>query len=181
MKSMPENAAVGFLSELLAIEYGYSQEEARQIRIAAVLHDCGKRFIPDHIKNKPGKLTPQEFQVMKTHTKLGYELLSNLHGDLGEKAKSIAYYHHEFWQGCDGYWGVPSSSLPRYVAIVSLCDVAVALLYRRPYKSPWPPEEVLAYLKSQAGSQFCPMLTDMFISLVRHDTRISAIFMEVSQ
>jgi len=180
MKAMPENAIVGFLSELLALEYGYSPSEARQIRIAAVLHDTGKQFIPDHIKNKPSKLSPQEFDIMKTHTTLGFELLSCLHGDLGEKSKNIAFFHHERWDG-QGYWRVPSHLLPRYVSVVSLCDVAVALLYRRPYKSPWPPVEVLAYLKSQAGIQFCPQLTDMFISLVRRDARISAIFMEVSQ
>ena len=179
-KSVTENAAVGILSEILALECGYNPQKARQIRIAAALHDCGKKYIPDYIKNKPGKLTPQEFEVMKTHTKLGYDLLCCLCGDLGEMARNIAFYHHEFWQGQGGYWGVPSSSLPRYVGIVSICDVAVALLYRRVYKPSWPPEEILAYIKSMAGIQFCPDITDKFISLVRHDARISAIFMEVS-
>ena len=178
MKPMPENATVGILSELLALECGYTPAEALQIRIAAVLHDTGKQLIPDHIKNKPGKLSPQEFEIMKTHVLRGYEMLLCLRGGLGDKAKIIALTHHEYWNG-QGYLGIPASILPQYVCIVSLCDVLVSLLYRRVYKPAWPPEEALAYIKSMAGIQFCPELTDKFISLIRCDTRIPAIFMEV--
>ena len=171
----PENEAVGQLSELLALECGYTPAEAMQIRMAAVLHDCGKAGIPKNILDKPGKLTAQEFEIMKQHTKIGLEMLSGLHGAFGEMAKNIALHHHEFWNG-HGYWGVPSHTLPLYVGIVGICDVLAALLYSRVYKPSWPPDEALAFIKSQAGTQFCPELTDTFISLVRNDNRLPTIF-----
>ena len=171
----PENAVVGQLSEMLALKCGYTPAEAIQIRIAAVLHDCGKSGIPKNILHKPGKLTAQEYEIMKKHTKIGFEMLSGLHGAFGEMAKNIALNHHEFWNG-KGYWGVPSYTLPLYVSIVGICDVLTALLYNRVYKPSWPPNEALAYIKSQAGTQFCPELADTFISLVQNDKRVPAIF-----
>jgi len=176
---MPENKAVGILSELLSLECGYNPAEARLIRMAAILHDCGKQRIPKHIKDKAGKLTVQEIDVMKTHTKIGFDMLSCLRGEIREVAQNVALWHHEFWNG-QGYWGVKSSALPRYVGIVSLCDVLVALIYRRVYKPAWPPTEALEYIKSMAGIQFCPELTDIFIWLIRGNSRIIAVFEEVS-
>jgi len=181
MSAIPEIKAVGILTEMLALECGYSPEKSRQIRIASVMHDCGKRFIPANIRDKPGKLTPQEFEIMKTHTTLGHEFLSSLYGELGQMARAIAMYHHEHFFGDGGYWGVPASTLPRYVGIVSLCDVLCSLLYRRVYKPAWPPEEALAYIQSKAGTQFCPELADIFIRMIRTKDCISAIFTEVSQ
>jgi putative two-component system response regulator len=179
MNAIPENKAVGMLSELLALECGYSPAKARQIRIAAVLHDCGKMYIPEQIINKPDKLNAHEKEIMKTHTMLGFNILSSLSGELGDWAKIIALYHHE-WANRQGYWGVPSAALPKFVRIVSLCDVLVALLYNRVYKPSWPPLEALDYIKSMAGIQFCPEITDIFITLVQKDDRVAAIFKEVS-
>ena len=178
MNHKSENKAVGLLSELLALKCGYSPAEARQIRIAAALHDCGKSCIPNNILSKPGKLTEQEFEIMKQHTKIGFEMLKSLQGELGVKARNIVLNHHERWDG-QGYWGIQAHTLPQYVSIVSICDVLTALLYKRVYKPSWPPEEALAYIKSQAGKQFCPELTDVFISLVRDDKRVAAIFMGI--
>ena len=182
MDAISENKAVGMLSELLALKCGYSPEKARQIKIAAVLHDCGKKYIPKHIRDKPDKLTAYEFNTMKNHTKIGFDMLASLQGELGEMARMVSIYHHEHWRG-QGYWGVPSCTLPRYVGIVSICDVFISLLNKRVYKAPWSPEEALEYIRDRAGTQFCPDLTDAFTSLVRHDTRVAAIirnFQEVS-
>ena len=175
IKPMKENALIGILSELLAIECGYSPKEARQIRIAAVLHDVGKKFIPEHIKNKPDKLNAAEYEIMKTHTKLGAEMLSSLCGDLGEMARTIAMYHHEVWQDGGGYWGVPSYTLPHYVGIVSICDVFVALIStERLYKEPWSKEDAIKFIKSQAGTKFCPILADIFVSMIRSNGNMPA-------
>jgi len=107
MARLNENKAVGMLSELLALKWGYSPMKARNIRYAAVLHDAGKREIPADILNKPGKLNDHEMEIMKTHTKLGAKLLSGLKGELGDMVKMVCTFHHEKLDG-SGYWGVPS-------------------------------------------------------------------------
>ena len=148
----------------------------KQIRIAAIMHDCGKRYIPKGIKDKPNELTIEEMEVMKTHTKLGHEMLKNVQGDLGVVARNIALHHHEHWRGDGGYWGVPAHTLPLYVNIVSICDVFCGLIYERPYKPAWPLGEALKYIKSKAGTQFCPELTRTFISIVRSNKSVAALF-----
>ena len=179
MKPLSEEAMVGILCELLALESGYSTKEARQIRMAAVLHDVGKKHIPKEILEKPGKLTPCEFEIIKTHTKHGAKMLSTLRGELGKYAREIALCHHEHIDG-NGYWGLIGDEIPKHAKMVSLCDVLCALLYKRAYKPPWPPEEALEYIESLSGSQFCPELTNIFIPLIRNDERVSAVFKEVS-
>jgi len=175
MNLFNEDKAVGRLSEILAAECGYDPAAARQIRAAAALHDVGKRKIPKSILNKPGKLDAHEFEIMKTHTKLGVEMLSSIQGTLGEMATLTALYHHEHWDG-NGYWGVPVNYLPDYVGIVAICDVLTALLSVRPYKGAWPPEEAFAYIQNQAGTQFSDELVGIFVPLIRNDERVSAIF-----
>jgi len=170
-----ENRAVARLSELLALEMGVSPATARQIRAAAGLHDIGKQKIPKSILYKPGKLDAQEFEIMKTHTKLGAAMLSSIQGILGEMATLTALYHHE-WKNGAGYWGVPSYYLPDYVNITAICDVFTALVTERPYKGAWPPEEALAYILNQAGTQFSDDLVGVFIPLVRNEERVSALF-----
>jgi len=172
-----ENKAVARLSELLALEMGASPAKARQIKSAAALHDIGKQRIPPYILNKPGKLDANEFEIMKNHTKLGVEMLSSIQGALGEMATMTALYHHE-WQNpsLGGYWGVSMYYLPDYVGIVSICDVFTALVARRAYKEPWPPTEALAYIGQQAGTQFSEELAEVFLRLIRDDSRVPAIF-----
>jgi putative nucleotidyltransferase with HDIG domain len=172
-----ENKAVARLSELLALEMGVSPAKARQIKSAAALHDIGKQRIPPYVLNKPGKLDAHEFEIIKNHTKLGVEMLSSIQGALGEMATMTALYHHEWHNpSFGGYWGVPTGYLPDYVSIVSICDVAVALVSKRSYKEPWPPVEVLAYIQNQAGTQFSEELVGVFIPLILNDSRVPAIF-----
>lgn len=179
MDSFNEDKAVARLAELLALETGIRSETARQIRTAAILHDIGKVKIPGDILDKPGKLTAEEFEIVKTHTKLGAELLISIQGELGNMARVIARYHHEWVSGA-GYWGVPADTLPPYVPMVSISDVLVALLSERPYKHRWPPNEAINYILGQAGTQFNPVLVKRFISLIRNDSRVPAIFSEVA-
>ena len=173
-----ENKTVARLAEITALNQGYSPAKSKQIRIAAALHDIGKQKISGEILNKPGKLNKREFEIIKTHTIIGEKMLESIQGDIGDMARHICCYHHE-WRNGKGYWGVPSDYLPRYVEIVAVCDVFTALLYKRIYKPAWPPEEALQYIQNQAGTQFCPELARDFITLVRTDSRVSAIFAEL--
>jgi len=170
MNGLNENKAVGLLSELLALERGYTPARARQIRHAAVLHDIGKRRIPESILNKPDRLNEREFEIMKTHTKIGAEIASSIQGALGEQAKMICLFHHE-WESGDGYWGIPARYLPDYVSFVSITDAYCALIAERPYKNGWSSEEAIAYIRSQSGSQFSGDLVKVFISLIQNDAR----------
>ena len=177
MEQFNENRAVGQLSEILALESGYDRSKARQIRNAAVLHDVGKEKIPESILNKPGKLNEQEFEIIKTHTKLGVELLASLQGDLGDMARIICLFHHEWHEpSMGGYWGISTHYLPDFISFVSISDVFTSLVSERVYKKSWPPEMAVEYLENQADRQFRRELVQLFLSLVRDDSRIKAIF-----
>lgn|GEM_PF-1277808 len=171
-----EDKAVSRLTELLALEYGVKPDTARKIRAAALLHDIGKQRIPESILNKPGKLSEQEFGIMKVHTILGAEMLSSIQGEMGEMARDCCLYHHEHWDG-GGYWGKLSDSLPIYIQFVSIADVFTALICDRPYKEAWPPNKAIGYIQSQAGKQFSPALAEAFLSLVKGDSRVREIFL----
>ena len=178
MNWLNENKAVGMLSEIMALERGYTPAKARMIRNAAALHDIGKQKIDGRILNKKGKLDPCEFEIMKTHTRLGAEMLAGVKGELGEAARLCSLMHHE-WHDGRGYWKIPASFLPEYLTFVSIADVFTALVAERPYKHAWPPEEALKYIQNQAGTQFCPELANDFVWLIGHDSRVPAIFAEV--
>jgi len=170
-----ENKAVAQLVEIIALKRGLSPATAKKIRTAAALHDIGKQKVPESILNKPGKLTPQEFEIIKTHTTLGAKMLGSFQGELGEMARVTALYHHEWHNGC-GYWGKFADSLPFYVSIIAIADVFTALMCERPYKKAWPPEDVMEYIQNQSGTQFNPALVESFLLLVREDDRVSALF-----
>lgn len=175
MEAINESKAVGRLCEILALAYGEPPHKARQIRIAASLHDVGKQRIKKAILDKPGKLTPQEFEVVKTHTILGAEMLSGLEGELGKMARDCAMWHHE-WHNGSGYWGKRMGDLPQFVAFTAISDVFCALIHRRCYKEPWPPREAMDYIQKQAGTQFSHELAEVFLWLVQYDSRVTAIF-----
>jgi len=166
MTPVSEDCVVGILTEILAIECGFGST-SKQIRVAATLHDVGKQYIPAHIRDKPDRLTPDEYELMKSHTKFGHDLLCCFEGTLGEYAQTVALYHHENWANDGGYWGVPACTLPPYVGMVSLCDVLCGLVYPRVYKPAWSQEQALQYIRSKAGTQFCPKMTARLIKTVR--------------
>lgn len=174
MDRISEETATARLAELVALEYGVHPAVARQIRTAAALHDIGKVKIPESILNKPGKLDGREFEIIKAHTRLGAELLESIRGSLGEMARLIALYHHEWWSG-GGYFGRHTDELPCYISIVAIADVYTALVCERPYKHAWPPEEALAYIQNQAGNQFSHALVKVFLPLAQNDSRVSAL------
>jgi putative two-component system response regulator len=175
MSAVFENRAVARLSEHIALACGYSPEKAKQIGNAAALHDIGKQAIPKSIIDKPGKLTAREFEIMKTHTKIGAQMLSAMQGELGTMARTVCEFHHEKWNA-GGYWGVRAADLPEYVSIVSISDIYVACRSLRPYKPAWTVQKTLDYIRNLAGTQFSHELVNVFIPLAVSGGGIPAVF-----
>jgi len=151
-------------TRLMAIELGMSKDEATFYANASQLHDIGKVGIPESILHKPGKLTEEEFEIIKTHTVIGASILSQQkHLDL---ARNIALSHHERWDGKGYPNGVYAKELHFAVRIVSVIDVFDALVCCRPYKLPWPVQKAANLIKAGAGSQFDPVVVMAFLKLL---------------
>ncbi len=147
---------------LLAEHLGADEKEAECIRIAAMMHDVGKLLIPQEIIEKPGKLTDEEYEVVKKHTVYGDQLLSNSDGDIMKIARVIASEHHEHWDG-NGYpRGLSGSQINFYAQIAAVADVYDALSNKRSYKPAWAPEDAKEYILSKKGYQFAPVVVDAF-------------------
>ena len=133
----------GLLSELLAKAAGWSSAEAEQIRLAAPMHDVGKIGIPDAILCRAGKLSADEFEIIKRHTLIGAEMLAGSGAPMLQMAETIALNHHERWDG-EGYpSGLVRHAIPESARIVSIVDVYDALTHNRVYRSALPQEEAL--------------------------------------
>jgi putative two-component system response regulator len=155
---------VGLLAALLAEKIGVPPDEVRLIRGAAPLHDLGKIGIPDHILLKADKLTPQEFDVVKTHTSIGGTILSGSSFALLKVAEQIARYHHEHWDG-SGYMSIKGNNIPLPARLTALADTFDVLTHSRPYKPASSLEEALAEIQRERGRQFDPALVDALIQL----------------
>ena len=151
-------------TKLMALELGLSEDEAVFYGNASRLHDIGKVGIPEHILNKPGKLTDEEFEIIKTHTHIGASILS--HDKHLELACNIALSHHERWDASGYPNGVPANELHFATRIVSVLDVFDALVCCRPYKDAWPVEKAAALIKDGSGSQFDPVVVGAFLKLL---------------
>jgi len=151
-------------SKLLALKYGLTQVEAEEIKMASPMHDIGKVAIPDSILNKPGKLTADEFEIMKTHAQLGHEMLSGSQQPLLNTASIISQHHHEKWNGSGYPNGLAADEIHIYGRITAIADVFDALGHDRVYKKAWPLENILNLLKEESGKHFDPNLVDLFIN-----------------
>jgi putative two-component system response regulator len=153
---------IGEYSKLMAIKLGWSEKQIATIHYAAPMHDVGKIGIPDKIMLKPGKLTFEEFEIIKTHTIIGAKLLSRSSSDILEMAREIALTHHEKFNG-KGYPNqISGESIPVSGRIVAIADTFDALTSKRPYKEPYPPEMALDIIRTERGEHFDPHLTDIF-------------------
>lgn len=150
-------------SRLLAIKYGLTEQEAEVIRLASPMHDVGKVGIPDAILNKPGSLTSEEFDIMKTHSNLGYEMLKHSNKQVLNAAAIIAQQHHERYDGSGYPQGLRSEDIHIYGRITALADVFDALCSDRVYKKAWELDRVLDLLKTERGRHFDPMIVDLFL------------------
>ncbi len=156
---------VGQMAALLARQIGLPDAQVSLIRRAAPLHDVGKIGIPDSILLKLGKLTPDEFALVKTHTSIGARILSGSRFTILRLAEEIAFNHHERWDG-DGYAGVVGSAIPLAGRIVAVADVFDALTQKRPYKAAWSISDAITEMERQRGKQFDPTLVDAFLRVI---------------
>lgn len=150
---------VAALSDYIAYKYGMNISERKILRTAAPLHDIGKIGIEDSILNKTGKLTPDEYDCMKQHTVVGYNLLKGSEEPLLKAAAIIAYEHHEDWNGKGYPLGKTGANIHIYARIVHIADVIDALLSERTYKEAWPKERVYSFIMSKNRIMFDPDLT----------------------
>ena len=156
---------VGQMAALMAKQIGLPESQVSLIRRAAPLHDVGKIGIPDKILLKPGKLSGDEFALVKTHTTIGARILSGSRFPILRLAEEIAFSHHERWDG-EGYARIAGDSIPLPGRIVAIADVFDALTQRRPYKDAWPVDKAVDEIEQQRGRQFDPKLVDAFLRII---------------
>lgn len=157
------------LAVRLARELDCTQEEMVHIRRGALLHDMGKMGIPDEILQKPGSLTDEEWKVMRKHPQYARQMLSRI-GYLSD-ALIIPYHHHERWDGSGYPQGLKGEEIPLFARLFSVVDVWDALSSDRPYRRKLPTDDVIAYLKQEAGRLFDPKIVDVFLKLVNSKSR----------
>jgi len=154
---------VAEFSRLFAVKYGMNEEEAELIKLSAPMHDIGKIAIPDSILLKPGKLTPEEWEIMQSHASLGYEMLKHSDRRLLKSAAIIANEHHEKWNG-EGYPnGKKGEDIHIYGRITAMSDVFDALGNERVYKPAWELDRIVKLFKEEKGHQFDPKLVKVFL------------------
>ncbi|SEG67905.1 HD domain-containing phosphohydrolase [Marinobacterium lutimaris] len=154
---------VSLICEFLGQRSGLDEHFVQLIKYATPMHDIGKIAIPESILHKPGKLDEQEWEVMKTHAQVGFDLLYNSKRALPQVGARIALYHHEKWDGSGYPAGLKGEDIPIEGRIMAIADVIDALAARRSYKEPWPAERILALLKEERGRHFDPQLCDLAI------------------
>ncbi len=141
-----------------------TEEDANTLFHASPMHDIGKMTIPHEILHKPGRYTAEEFEIMKQHTVNAYNLMSNSRRKLVKAAATIAYEHHEKWNGTGYPRGLSGENIHIYGRIVALADVLDALTHARCYKDAWEIDEALDFIQVQRGSHFDPVLVDLLFN-----------------
>ncbi|MEW5820003.1 MAG: HD domain-containing phosphohydrolase [Cyanobacteriota bacterium] len=149
-------------TRILCKNYGLSINETELVVMASPMHDIGKIAIPDDILHKPGKLTTDEFDVIKTHTTIGWELLKFSKRKILKTSSIIAYEHHEKWNGRGYPRGIAGTDIHIYGRVLAIADVFDALISDRCYKKAWPIEKVISLFKEEKGQHFDPDLVDIF-------------------
>ena len=156
---------VGDLAARLARHLGHDDRTVWLVRQAAPLHDVGKIAVPDHVLLKPGRLTDEEFEVVKTHAVLGARVLAGGESDLLQTAERIARSHHERWDGTGYPDALAGADIPLEGRLVHVADVFDVLLHERPYKESWTVEAAADEIRHGAGTQFDPEVVQAFEAL----------------
>lgn len=151
-------------AELVALAYGLDEVTADRILWASPMHDIGKLGIPDAVLLKPGKLTAEEWTLMKTHCEIGADLLSGSKSETLQLAELIALTHHEKWDGSGYPKGLKGEEIPIAGRIVAIADVFDALTSERPYKRAWTAAEAVAEIKRTSGTHFDPDVVKAFLA-----------------
>jgi len=149
-------------SKLLALYYGLNEREAEMLKQASPMHDIGKVAIPDAVLNKPGRFDAQERAIMDTHAELGYDMLKMSNRPLLKMAATVAYEHHEKYNGTGYPNKIKGENIHIYGRITALADVFDALGSDRVYKKAWNDEKIFKMFKEERGEHFDPKLVDIF-------------------
>jgi PAS domain S-box-containing protein len=162
----------GLFSEVLATAAGWDRSRANQLRMAAAMHDVGKIGIPDAILRKPGRLTDEEFEIMKSHCLLGANMLGNSQSSVMQLAQQIAMSHHEHWDGRGYPHGLAGVAIPECARIVAIVDVYDALSHDRVYRPAYSEPEVVSMMLERSSTHFDPHLLECFFSVLPKIRRI---------
>ncbi len=159
-------------ARVIAEELGLSEEECSDIEFAAPMHDIGKIGIPDKVLLKPGKFEQTEWDVMKQHTIMGHNILSNSQSRYIQMGAVIALNHHEKFDGSGYPAGLSGTQIPLVARIVAIADVYDALVSERPYKKSWSQTDALNYIREQTGKHFDPQCVEAFLNRLDDIKRI---------
>jgi HD-GYP domain-containing protein (c-di-GMP phosphodiesterase class II) len=146
--------------EAIAKEMNFNKNEIRDVKNAAALHDIGKIMVPPQILNKPGKLTQEEFTIIKRHPEIGYQMLKSV--DEYMMLAEYVLFHHERWDGTGYPQGLSGENIPLFSRIIAVADAYEAMTALRPYQKTKSKEEAVAELIRCAGIQFDPDIVDVF-------------------
>ncbi len=157
---------MSFYSVAIGRAFGLPPGELETLRYAAAMHDVGKIGIPDAILLKPGKLTPDEWEVMKSHTLIGGRILGNSPSKFLQAGEVVAMTHQEKWDGTGYPNGLAGEKIPLWGRICAVADVFDALTTRRPYKLAFPNDKALTIIREGAGHHFDPKVVEAFFSVI---------------
>ena len=149
-------------SKILALHCGLDEKEAEMLKQASPMHDIGKIAIPDAVLNKPGRFNDEERKIMDTHAQIGYDMLKMSNRTLLKTAATVAYEHHEKWDGTGYPNRLKGEEIHLYGRITALADVFDALGSDRVYKKAWNDEKIFNLFKEERGTHFDPRLVDIF-------------------
>ncbi|MFC5549933.1 HD domain-containing phosphohydrolase [Massilia aerilata] len=161
---------------LLAQESGMSDDETAVLMHAAPMHDIGKIATPDAVLLKPGRLTPEEWEIMKQHPTVGLQILDGSQRPILKAAAVIAHQHHEKWDGSGYPQGLKAEQIHPYARIVAVADVFDALTHERVYKQAWPVKQVRDYLREVAGKHLDPHYVDLLIKNIDKAAEINRLW-----
>jgi cyclic di-GMP phosphodiesterase len=159
-------------SAALARAAGWTPTQVEMIELAAPTHDTGKIGIPHGILKAPRKLNEDEWQIMQTHSQMGYDILSKTDNPVFKMAAIIALHHHEKWDGSGYPAGLAGEDIPESARIVAIADVFDALTSKRPYKLAWSEEEAIKVMRENSGSHLDPKLMATFEQILPEIMRI---------
>ena len=161
---------VSMLSSEIGKAYNLSVSDMQDLFIASSMHDIGKIFIPYEILNKPSKLTKEEYEIIKTHSKGGYELLEETE-QFRDRAK-LVLYHHERYDGKGYPHGLYGKNIPFLSRIITIADAFDAMISQRVYKSPMSIDKAIKELENNRNSQFDGEIVNVFIDLINKDKKL---------
>jgi cyclic di-GMP phosphodiesterase len=156
---------IGAYAAAIARTSGWTVDKASELELSAAMHDTGKIGMPDSVLKKPGKLNTEEWDIMKTHTTIGYDILSKSDTPFFRMSAQIALSHHEKWNGSGYPNGLAGENIPESARIVAICDVFDALTMKRAYKPAWSIKDSFAEIEKNVGTHFDPTLAEYFLKI----------------